>query len=169
MKIQLIQVIAFVLKGSYKLNVTIGTLAEDGSFIAKAKPVNVTLKAAAPKVTKGSFKLKTSYTLEASAGASVSLAYTHKNLNEHEYTELLNVNIKGVPNEFTKYFEFSEDKCSLKLKDTLSKEDIVFLTSKDGKNHLNGYVTYTASYGDDGYGNPYVETKTVKITVKLKK
>jgi len=156
-------------KGSYNLNVTIGTIAADGTFFAQAKPVNVTIKAAAPKVTKGSFKLKTSYTMKASVGETASFAYTQKNLKDVMFTELYNINIKGSANDFTKYFEFSEDKRSLKLKDTLTEDDIAFITSKAAKNHLSGYVTYTAFYGDDGYRNPYVQTKTVKIILKLKK
>ena len=40
---------------------------------------------------------------------------------------------------------------------------------KKSKTDNYGYLSYTAVFGDNGYGVPFTESKTVKVTVKLKK
>lgn len=157
--------------GSYKLTLTFGT-ATGGSITADAKPVTLTLKAAAPKKVKGSYKAASSYKILKKPGESVVLTGSGKQIKKAaEYSALLGSNVKGVENKFREYFELEkgkdeqgQDVAKLKLKNTLTQAQIDAITKDD----LTGYVTYTVAYGDDGYGNPTVETKTVKITVKLK-
>ncbi len=158
--------------GSYKLTLTFGTAGAGGSITADAKPVTLTLKAAAPKKVKGSYKAASSYKILKKPGESVVLTGSGKQIKKAaEYSALLGSNVKGVENKFREYFELEkgkdeqgQDVAKLKLKNTLTQAQIDAIAKDD----LTGYVTYTVAYGDDGYGNPMVETKTVKITVKLK-
>ena len=53
------------------------------------------------------------------------------------------------------------------LKGDLSADQITAL--KKSKTDNYGYLTYTVVRGDNGYGVPFTETKTVKITIKFKK
>ncbi|MBR5579446.1 MAG: hypothetical protein IKW28_10695, partial [Lachnospiraceae bacterium] len=154
--------------GSYKLKLTFGTGENAESFVADAKPVTVTLKAVKPKVTKGSYSAPTSYKLDTKAGNSVKLIGKGKNVIENSvcYFDLKNSNVKGKQNNFLTYFELKDN--ILSLKEGVTEADIAYLKSKNGKNDLTAYVTYTVAYGDDGYGNPFTAEKTVKITVKLK-
>ena len=153
-------------KESYKLTVTVGAIDNEGKFVAIAKPVNVTLKCAVPKAVKGSFTPTASYKIDAVPGASVELTGKGKEIKSYNFTRMYNMNIKGKENAFLSYFALEGNK--LVLRNDLTDEDIAYITSKAGKNDLSGYVTYTATYGDDGYGNPYTKTATVKITVKFK-
>ena len=157
----------YIPKGSYKLTLTFGT-AESGTIKADAKPVSLTVKAAVPKKIKGSYKAATSYQITAAPGQSVVLTGTGKQIkSDAVYYELLASNVKGKPNKFLEYFELSHESndtvSKLKLKDSLTQEQIQAIAKDD----LTGYVTYRVSYGDDGYGHPTSETKTVKLTIKL--
>lgn len=165
--------------GSYKLTLTFGT-AVAGTINADAKPVTLTVKAAAPKKTKGSYKAKTSYNIEAAPGKSVELGGTGKKIKGKAVydEEILACNVNGKSNKFRDYFEIGYERDDLggitasylkfKDQDKLTQAQIDEIAQKSiGKNDLTGYVTYTVSYGDDGYGHPIPETKTVKITVKL--
>lgn len=161
--------------GSYKLTLTFGT-PEAGTIKADAKPVALTVKAAAPKKVKGSYKAAASYKIEAAPGKPVEFSGTGKQIQENAvYYEILASNVKGKPNKFLEYFELERDeqgqptnRLKLKDKEVLTDEQIKEIEQmKIAKDDLTGYVTYTVSYGDDGYGHPTVETKTVKVTVKL--
>ena len=155
--------------GSYKLKLTFGNGANEDNFVAETKPVTVTLKAVTPKVVKGSYSPVTSYKLEAKAGSNVVLTGKGKKVVQDSlsFNDLKNANIAGKQNEFLKYFELKNG--SLGLRSDLSEEDILYLKSTKGKNHLTGYVSYTVSYGDNGYGEPYnTVSKSVKLTIKLK-
>ena len=160
--------------GSYKLTLTLGAVNADGVFEADAKPVTITVKAAAPKKTSGSYKAETSYKIVKTPGAASAVEFkgkTEKAIRERAvYTEILASNVKGKSNKFRDYFEIANVKndqgetvSKLQLKGSLTPEQINAIAKDD----LTGYVTYTVSYGDDGYGHPTTETKTVKITVKL--
>ena len=86
------------------------------------------------------------------------------NLKSVTYNTLLGMNVKGKENNFLQYFELRDGK--LVLKAGLTAEQIAAL--KAGKDYQKGYVTYTAVYGDNGYGVPVTVCRTVMITVKLK-
>ena len=155
----------FIYASSYKLKMTFGVIDENGVFIADAKPVSQTLKVKAAKAVKGSFKLITSYNMKANAGESVLLTGTGKEIKGYDVKKLTNATSKGTENKFTDYFQISGNQ--LCLKTDLSADDTEYLKSKAGKKELTGYVTYTAYHGDNGYGEPYVTVKTVKVTIKL--
>jgi len=155
--------------GNYKLTITLGTKA-GGNFIADVKPVNVTVKVVKPKTVKGSYRAATTYNnvVIATDGkpTEISLTGTTRNVHSVTYTNVANANIKGRENAFLTYFELTNDN-KLRLKDGLTAEQIATLKTTKTDNY--GYVTYTVIHGDNGYGVPYTETKTIKVTVKLKK
>jgi len=161
--------------GSYKLKLALSK-ADGDSFKAETGLISITLKVAKPKAVKGSFKPKASYTLKKSDGYQTAVTYTAKKLlqdaagKERYELKLLNANIKGKENEFLKYFvlETTETGPVLKLKEGITEEQIAALKTKAQKDNLTGYIAYTAACGDDGYGNPFTITGTVKIKVKLK-
>ena len=155
----------FIYASNYKLKMTFGVIDENGIFIADAKPVSQTLKVKVPKTVKGSFKLITSYKLKADAGEKVLLTGTGKEIKAYNIRKMTNAIGIGTENKFTDYFQISDNQLCFKA--NLNESDIEYLKSKAGKKHLSGYVTYTAYHGDNGYGEPYVTSKTVKITVKL--
>lgn len=152
--------------GKYKLKLTFGKADSDGSFVADAKPVSVTIKASAPKSSKGSFKPVSSYTIQAKAGANVTLTGKGTAVKSYQFEGLVNDNINGQENAFITYFELNNN--VLTLRKDLTEEQISYLKSSEGKQNLTGYVTYTALCGDDGYGNASTITDTVKIKIKLK-
>lgn len=149
--------------GSYKLTFT-PVKSVTGGYEAASKPVNITLKVEKPKATKGSYKPQTSYTLKAAAGEQIALAGKGTNLKSVTFNTLLGMNVKGQENNFLQYFELRDGK--LVLKPGLTNEQIAAL--KANKNDQKGYVTYTAVYGDNGYGVPITVRRTVMITVKLR-
>lgn len=132
--------------GSYKLNYLVGSYDIDGNFVAETKPGSVTLKAVAQKAVKA--KLNTSYTMSLKEGARVGLALNNKNAKLNA-SNLQNANIKGQENEFTTYFEL--DGNYLKLKDTLSPEQLEYIISNAAKNDLTGWVTYSYTDGRGDY------------------
>ena len=145
--------------GSYKLNYLVGDYDADGNFVAETKPGSVTLKAAAQKAVKA--KLNTSYTMSVKEGAKVELALNNKNV-KLVVSNLENANIKGEENHFTTYFE--HDGNYLKLKDTLSPEQLADITSKAAKNNLTGWVSYM--YTDDrGVVQGYADAQ-IKVSFK---
>lgn len=151
--------------GSYKLTLTFGTMS-DGKFISDAKPVTVTVKVVKAKVTKGSYKATSTYkNVQAVAGTKIELKGSSKNLHSVTYTNVMGANVKGVENKFLTYFRLEDN--TLIVREDLTTEQLTAL--KNSKTDNYGYLTYTAVYGDNGYGVPYTETKTVKVTIKLKK
>ena len=131
----------------------------DGNFVSETKPGSVTLKAVAQKAVKA--KLNTSYTMSVKEGAKVELALNNKNV-KLVVSNLENANIKGEENHFTTYFE--HDGNYLKLKDTLSPKQLAYITSKDAKNDLTGWVSYW--YKDDrGVGQGSGEAQ-IKVSFK---
>ncbi len=149
--------------GSYKLTFT-PVKAVTGGYEAASKPVNVTLKVEKPKAVKGSYKPQTTYTLKAAAGEQIELSGKGTNLKSVTFNTLLGMNVKGQENDFLKYLELKDGKIALKA--GLTNDQITAL--KADKNAQKGYVTYTAVYGDNGYGVPITVRRTVMITIKLK-
>lgn len=148
----------YIPAGSYKVQLTFGTLDENGTFIPDAKPVTTTLKVTASKVT-GSYKPVSGVKLSKTSEEGVELKGTGKNILFEGYYYIYNANVNGQPNKFTTYFELSDGK--LKLKSNLSEEEIASIKKED----LTGYVYYSAMYGSDaysGYASGYA-----KITVTL--
>lgn len=151
--------------GSYKLTMTFGTMT-DGKFSSDAKPVNVTVKVVKAKVTKGSYKAASTYkNVQAVSGNIISLTGKEKNVHSITYTNVMGANVKGAENKFLEYFRLEDNK--LIIREDLTAEQLAAL--KNSKTDNSGYLTYTVEFGDNGYGVPYTETKTVKITVKFKK
>ena len=153
--------------GSYKLNVSLGTVDGEGRFIADTKPAAVTLKAVAQKTVKTS--LNSSYTMSAKDGTAVELKLSNSKTCLTDAT-LANVNIKGTGNKFTKYFEIvgsAEDGFRLRLKDDLNKDDLVYITGKAAKNDLTGWVYYKYKLNDDAEAAPAKSGEgQIKITFK---
>ena len=140
--------------GSYKLNVSLGTVDGKGRFVADTKPAAVTLKAVAQKTVKTC--LNSSYTMSAKDGTAVELKLSNAKTCLTDAT-LTNVNIKGTGNKFTKYFEIegsAEDGFRLRLKDHLSEDDLVYITRKAAKNDLTGWVYYKYKLNDDAEAAP---------------
>lgn len=139
--------------GSYKLNISVGTVNADGTFVADTKTATVTLKAVAQKAV--SSKLNAKYTMSTKAGAKAPLTLSNKQTYLTDAT-LLNANIKGQQNDFTEYFEIEVDPTEgfiLKLKDDLDQAKLDRITGKDGKNDLTGWIAY--EYSDVTYSGPY--------------
>ncbi len=161
--------------GSYKLKLTLSKSAAGSGFKPDAKQVKITLKVAKPKAIKGSFKVKTSYSLKAGNGYKADISYTAKNLlkdseGRDRYTvKLVNANVGGKANAFLDYFELDETngQYTVKLKDD-KKDKISELKTSGGKKNLTGYIVYTAEYGDDGYGRPYEASGVVKVKISVK-
>ncbi len=149
--------------GSYKLTLT-PVKSAAGVYEAASKPVNITLKVQKPKAVKGSYKPQTTYTMKADAGSAAVLSGKGSNLKSVTFDTLMGMNVKGKENNFLRYFELKDGK--LVLKAGLTAEQIAAL--KADKNDQKGYVTYTAVYGDNGYGVPTTVRRTVMITVRLK-
>lgn len=164
--------------GSYKLSFTFGKVDVDGSFIPETKPVNMTLKAVAPKTVKFSYKPVTTVKMSVyDTAAGKVLTGTGKFTYEH-YSNLLNANITGQANHFTQLFDLDNNNV-LRLKSEFTKdlrdalnvetdEDVIkYITgnSKEAKNDRIGYVSYYA-YGDTGYVNS--QTK-ITVTFDTKK
>lgn len=143
--------------GSYKLNIIFGHL-DGGHFIADAKAIPVTLKAALPKVTA---KLNTSYKISLQGDTqSVPLTLNNKNAALVK-TEIYNNNISGVENEFKKYFTLEDN--VLKLKEDLTEEDLAYIKggSSAAKNDRTGWVVYIYDNGS------YTVRAETQITVTL--
>ena len=135
--------------GSYKLNISVGTVNADGKFVADTKTATVTLKAVAQKAV--SSKLNAKYTMSTKAGAEAPLTLSNKQTYLTS-ASLLNANIKGQQNAFKEYFEITgnaEDGFTLKLKDDLDQDQLDWITGKEGKNDLTGWVAY--KYFDGTY------------------
>lgn len=148
----------YIPAGSYKVQLTFGTMDGDGTFIPDAKPVTTTLKVTASKAT-GSYKPVSGVKLSKTSEEGVKLKGTGKNILSEGYYYIYNTNVNGQPNKFTTYFELSDGK--LKLKSSLSEEEIASIKKED----LTGYVYYSAKYGSDAY--PGYASGYAKITVTL--
>lgn len=173
--------------GSYSLKVTFGSRNYDsdtpwGEFVPDCQAASVTLKAAARKVQKGSFKPTAAYTLSL-LDSSVELTGKGSNVSSVTFgTTLTNDNIKGVPNRFNEFFMVNEDstdednhKYYLQLKSSAIAAELAKpenagkkLSEIIPKEDLTGYVDYSALVGADQLGYPTEVKDTVKITVKLK-
>ena len=166
--------------GTYKLKVTVGEWGDASRFTPLYPAAALSVKVAAVKTVKGSFKMVTGYTLSASDSWAEFDTSKSKQIDEVRgitFGELLNANIKGVENKFLTYFEPLKDKeqkiIGVQLNSTPEGELMTRLGKGEklediitDKNDLIGYVPYTAYYGQ----NPTVEEKgTMKITISLKK
>ncbi|MCM1267999.1 MAG: hypothetical protein NC302_08850 [Bacteroidales bacterium] len=170
-------------QSSYALKVTVGTTAEtDGKavFTPAAAAAAVTVKV--DKTKKFTYKPVTAYTMQAKAGDAVELTGT-ASIPNADYTViytrtddagqddrtlgLRNANFAGKANDFTKYFELNGKE--LRLKPSLTADDLTHLSDKANQNDLTGYLVYRADT-DKTYYEKSTGTgiNTVKITVKLK-
>lgn len=149
--------------GTYKLTVNFGEIKNDGSFVAIAKPVTLTVKASAPK--KASVKLNSDYTLSINNAAAGAVLTLNNRTVKLIGASVVNDNVNGKENDFTKYFEISKGKDGtfvLKIRDNLSIDDLNYIKdTKKAKNDLTGWVTYTY---DDGIFKP----ETVQAQIKVK-
>lgn len=156
----------------YKVALTFGSMT-DGKFVPDAKPSYMTISVAKPKVIKGTFKPVTKFTFDTAKGIdSIEMTATGNAIKNYEFCEIYNANVGGKENDFADYFEIDTDietgKQSIKLASGLSDEDISYLKSAAGKKDLQGYVSYTVTYGDDGYGNAYTSRAIVKLQIIVK-
>lgn len=156
--------------GSYKLQLTFGTVDKDGGFVPDTKSSTVTLKAVAPK--KGSYKPVSKVNMSLCDGAIVELKGSGKNYSEEGFSNLRNANFGGAENSFQHYFMLQGNDLKLKSKgdgtnNTLTDDEITYITTsttKEAKNDRIGYVDYTVYV--DGVGDV---SGTAKITVTFTK
>ena len=153
--------------GSYKLQMTFGTVNVDGEFVADTKAVSTTL-VAEPKytATDSTYKMTTKIQLALKDKTKEELTVTGKDISSYEFVNLRNKNINGEPNEFCTYFEFAGgegDQIYLRLKESLSAEQLAYIGSRAGKNDCQGFATYHYTC-DDGSEN----SGTIKLTVTIK-
>ncbi|MBO4903017.1 MAG: hypothetical protein J5518_09515 [Lachnospiraceae bacterium] len=156
---------------SYKLSVVAGRV-EDGKFIPETVPAAVTVKSIRPRVVKGSFRPTTSFRISKKNPAPVTLSVNGREVRELSYTEIYNCNVGGHSNHFTDYFVFTEttagQPATIGLKDDLSEEELSYIQSAKGSSDRTCFVKYTVAHGNDGYGNPLVQTTAVvKITISF--
>jgi len=153
--------------GKYKLWFTFGVLDENGNFIPDTQMTAVTVTVKKPNFSKGSYKPSSKYNISIKEGGTVSLKGTGKNYiaESVQYKALKNANVKGSPNAFTKYFEIENN--ILKVKSDLSEEQLTFISSKDAKNDLYGYIDYEVSLRNSD-GSYSKQENTVKIHLTLK-
>lgn len=156
--------------GSYKLQLTFGTVDKDGGFVPDTKSSTVTLKAVAPK--KGSYKPVSKVNMSLCDGANVELKGSGKNYSEEDFSNLRNANFGGAENSFQHYFMLQGNDLKLKSKgdgtnNTLTDDEITYITTsttKEAKNDRIGYVDYSVYV--DGVGDV---SGTAKITVTFTK
>ena len=156
--------------GSYKLQLTFGTVDKDGGFVPDTKSSTVTLKAVAPK--KGSYKPVSKVNMSLCDGANVELKGSGKNYSEEDFSNLRNANFGGAENSFLHYFMLQGNNLKLKSKgdgtnNTLTDDEITYITTsttKEAKNDRIGYVDYSVYV--DGVGDV---SGTAKITVTFTK
>lgn len=159
-------------KGTYSVVLTLGKM-DNGKFVADAKPVTIKLSAKQPVVKKGSCNSIKAITLSKLSGSSGKISFTGK-YNSVSVNAIQNVNINGKSNNFSEYFdtkdviENGEKVTKIELRTSLSKEQLDYITGKDGKNDRFFYITYTYTHGDNGYGEPNKSKKSVKCEVKFK-
>lgn len=156
-------------KATGKYQMIFGEYDDDGKFVAKTKPANVTVKVTQVDATK--FKLNKSYTITPSDSVSVKLSGKPAQV-DILCTRVEDANIKGASNNFTKLFKISEDGKSL----THITTDAKYAELMADKNNFTGYVTYSYTVGQDQvydpatrtYVNiPRIVTKSEKIKVKI--
>ncbi|MCM1088489.1 MAG: hypothetical protein NC419_10050 [Muribaculaceae bacterium] len=130
--------------GSYKLQLTYGTVDEHGAFNPTTKTIAVTLKAVNSK--KLSYKPVTSVKLSVTDKAGVLLTGKKTNFPEgsiETYDNLTNVIVNGKSNRFTDYFELVTVRgvgTTLKLKDS-EKLYLAALT----RNNITDTAVYEAN------------------------
>lgn len=166
--------------GSYKLKVTVGTMAKDASyndvFMAETLPATVTVKVVKAKAA--TFKLNATYTISEFDGAVILTGKSNLNAKAGEtmafyFKDLKNANVGGRVNHFTEYFEVDQDETSGTwrlvmtgdLKDALAEENATLETVL-GKNGLTGYISYEANPNVSYYDSSKLNATDVKITVK---
>ncbi len=156
--------------GKYKVVATFGTMDGD-EFVPDAKSSSVVFKVVKPKGNKGKLTITAKYKLvkdaETEEYKDIEFKYSGKLIESVTFTEIFNANVGGVPNDFTDYFELSEDGTSLVLISDLSEEDKAYITSVAGKNDRVAYIRYNAKVGDDGFGNPYNISSVIKVTINM--
>lgn len=166
--------------GSYKLKVTV----VNASGAAQGLPTTATLKVV--KRLKFTYKPTTSYTISKAEGGVMltGKSSVKKGARADVYwSNLRNANVKGVSNNFTKFFTLVYDAetktTTLKATDLFwaaqkgdttlgSGQSAVSVPKFDPKNDLTGYVTCFA-YADKSFYNSSYYSEDVKLTIKLAK
>ncbi|MCH5250199.1 MAG: hypothetical protein J1E98_09705 [Lachnospiraceae bacterium] len=139
--------------GSYKYNVVF----MKNKKIA-CKPVTITVKVKkTPKI-----KITASYTLKTDQADSITLKCTPSDLGISSSAKLLDANVKGKANDFSKYFTISVAKNSEGVPTATIKLKDAYKAELKGKT-ITGYVKY-----DYYLGYSHVENVTSKITIKVK-
>ena len=125
------------------------------------KPATITVK-----VTKSTaVKLAASYTLYANMDSAATLQCKPQDFVPDFSTTLMNANVGGRSNDFSKYFRLviSEEsgtrQALIRLKSGLTEEE---LEQIQGKKFV-GYVRYSYYYG-----NAHIQNATAKVTIKVK-
>jgi hypothetical protein len=150
--------------GKYKLNITLGTVGDDGQFVAETQTKSLTVSAVEPKKRNLSFKPTTSYQITPAENIPVYLEGT---LNDEEasykYTAIHNAVINGTANAFTDYFEVipaqNRKGLALKLKQGVDYDWLM----QDGKDNCVAYADYNV-YDKQGV---LFKTDSVKINVNV--
>lgn len=144
----------------------IGEEGEEGSkkdVILTKTSAAVTVKT---ELMKKSFKLTNKYTMSAKDTAKVDLTGKATNVEQVEYTSILNANIKGTVNTFTSAFKLEEGKLCL-IDEKKAVKDYQETSESKKLNNLIGFVKYTATYKDGSEENFITQlTITVKPSVK---
>lgn len=160
-------------KGKYKLVLTFGKMEGD-IFKADAKPVTVNVSVKPPKKTYGNCKVSKNLVLNSSAGSSESIIFTGS-YSSVSINAIKSVNTLGKPNSFSDYFnvktvnEGNETITKIELKPTLTKEQMDYITGRNGKKDCYFYVIYTYAHGNNGYDKPIISKKAAKVMVKFTK
>lgn len=155
--------------GTYKLNVTFGSINKDGEFVPETKnvPVKITVKAGT------AYKPATKYTMDAKVGY-VKLSGSPAECTWDAYYDagikIENANVKGQPNKFTTYFEYQriidtnsnyvESRLVLKDNPKTGKPYTAEEIAAISKDDLTGYVYYTNTKN--------WQMEAAKITVSFK-
>ena len=157
---------------TYKLNIMVGTMTDNYEFKAEVKPNAVTLKTTVGKIVDA--KLNTTYNMSVKEGGVVSLTLNNKktslvSVGEEEtgtLNALMNRNISGRENQFTKFFEMvkSEEDGSfnIRLKEGIEISEI---GANDWKGYINQY-TYTDGTKEKTVYNTAIEIKKKDLIQK---
>lgn len=128
-----------------------------------AKNTTITVRVyKAPKI-----KIAASYTLKTEQADSIALKCTPGDFIPDFETKVLNANVGGKTNDFSKYFEvvvsekdlFGVSRASIKFKNTVTAEEKAALKGKS----ITGYVKYSYYYGYN-----HIRNAASKVTIKIK-
>ena len=150
--------------GTYQYEVLFGTKDSKGHFIAETKAIKFSIKVSKAQ----SITPVTSYTLSAESSFVKLTAKKATKDTEYRFCEIQNVSIKGVENEFRKYFAFDEYNQTIyptraamgaTLEETQANMEALAKNTKD----LKGYVTYKIDKTN------IRKTVPIKIKIETKK